>query len=186
MMNNQTPNWSNTGADWISQFALKVRYLLQCSSCASPYKGRQTGVEQTDPAWNALAKVRITLVSPSRGRYSPAPFLTLARRCLPGVAARVIQRVLVLGRYCMTRSQSLTSGLPIESSGRIGPTLAPTHTQAPDNLLNSCAQSASGQRFAYPLHRSEGFSRALSQDLQHSGKHRVASADRCQAKRLRW
>jgi hypothetical protein len=62
MMNDHTHNWSKTGTDWSTGFALKGRTLLQCSSCASPYKGRHTGVEQSAPAWNALAERRIELV----------------------------------------------------------------------------------------------------------------------------
>jgi hypothetical protein len=95
-------------------------------------------------------------------------FRTITARSLPGLAARVIQRVFVLARCRVAGSQRLTGGLPIESSNRIGPTLAPTHTQASCKRLNSCAQSASDQRFAYPLHRAGRVLARVSNHVFHS------------------
>jgi hypothetical protein len=58
-MNNQNKQLEQHWSTLARAVRFKVRYLLQCSSCASPYKGQHTGVEQTDPAWNALAEGRI-------------------------------------------------------------------------------------------------------------------------------
>jgi hypothetical protein len=49
MMNNQN---LKTGDNWrqlAAAVCFKVRYFRQFASSASPYKGRQTGVEETDP-----------------------------------------------------------------------------------------------------------------------------------------
>jgi hypothetical protein len=55
-MNNPTPT---TGENWRkleTPFRFKVSVLSPVSSFSSPYKGQRTGVEKTDPAWNALAE----------------------------------------------------------------------------------------------------------------------------------
>jgi hypothetical protein len=109
---------------------------------------------------NSPHHARMCVESRDRRIINAAGSLRPSRRHQPSMSTAIVGRspvrlthaLAVAGLTQAARSRSLTSGLPIESSNRIGPMLAPTRAQAPCKRLNSHAQSASGQRFAYPLH----------------------------------
>jgi hypothetical protein len=69
MTNNENVELGQHWSTLTPPVRFKVRYLLQCSSCSSPYKGRSTGVEQADPL-GRYGQQRAAVVEKSRNVVS--------------------------------------------------------------------------------------------------------------------
>jgi hypothetical protein len=82
-------------------------WQLQCPTCPT------SAEPQVWQVWQPVERRENDLRQISFGRYSRTPFLTAVDRCRPGLAARVIQRVFVIGRYLRShRAAERIHGLP--------------------------------------------------------------------------
>jgi hypothetical protein len=121
MMNNLIPATGDNWRQLEAPICFKVSVLSPVSSFSSPYKGQRTGVEKTDPAWNALAKGRIDLLRPACGLASKD--IGKRRAARQAVAMTQPWRCIAFARLPAIRGHRTAErihGLPTGSAGLSG------------------------------------------------------------------